>query len=122
MIIFDRSFSYISPSVIDDIIYYIRDPLLAITFSPFLSNGAYLTPLYELQRQGSTSSVDPTLFTFDPLTLKLTVSSSLLSAIGTYQLQVKSYFGSLATTSYFVTSPFLVTILHFCLRSTITAP
>lgn len=119
IIIFDKSVSYMVPSSIDYYTYYLKDPVLTDTFTPFLSTRSYLPPIYELQNLDGTP-IDTALFSFNSLTLKFGIYSLSTAAIGTYALQLKGTFDP--TLSYSVTSSFIVTILRYCVKNYIQAP
>jgi hypothetical protein len=106
-------------SMIDEMLYYINDPILTEILPAFTSSRTYLSPIYELLNIDGTE-LDPKIFTFNPSTLLFTVSATSKNAIGSYPLQLKATFDP--SLAYSVSSSFSVTILHNCDKNVISAP
>lgn len=117
IVIFDPTFSYISTVPVSPITYYIGDPALTTTFTPFSSSRTYLTPLYTVVKS-DWSAINPAIMGFSNLAFN--VSSTSSADAGTYSLLLVSYFS--ISTPYNVSSAFTVTIVDACMRNVITAP
>jgi hypothetical protein len=119
--IFDPSYSYLAPPIVDSYVYYFTDPPIQDVFSPFVSSRPYLSPVHSLAYQDPNYPMDNEIFNFDPLKLKFTISSMAVTSLGTYKFYFQAIFNRTEIV-YKNVAPFQVTILHYCLRSVIQAP
>lgn len=106
---------YITSPVISPVTYYLKDPPMIVNLLPSTPSYAYFPVTYYSLSNSDGTAVNSLLMTLNSLVL--TVSSAVATDVGTYSVVLESYF--LPSIPYHASSTFLVTVIHYCMRSSI---